>query len=304
MPGQVAAQRRSARRAARRRRATSACRRSRCFRRSTTALKDPRGTREHERGRPAAARGARRSSARAGSAGDHGRRARSVQLGRSRRRGHRRPHRQRRDRADPGGHGRRAGARRRRHRGAERHDGRPGRRDPRGARRSRFPERRHLQLLGEVRLRVLRPVPRGARFGAARSGDKKTYQMDPANVREALREVRLDEAEGADWLMVKPGLPYLDVHPLRAREDALAGRDVSRERRVRDAQGRRAKRLARLRPVPAREPACRCAAPAPTSSSRTARSRRRSSSAAENWAEFVRVFPGAPARELAYSRAP
>ena len=44
-----------------------------------------------------------------------------------------------------------------------------------------------------------------------RSGDKKTYQLDPANVREALREVRLDEAEGADWLMVKPGLPYADV---------------------------------------------------------------------------------------------
>jgi porphobilinogen synthase len=42
-------------------------------------------------------------------------------------------------------------------------------------------------------------------------GDKSTYQMDPANVREALREVALDEAEGADWLMVKPGLPYLDV---------------------------------------------------------------------------------------------
>jgi porphobilinogen synthase len=42
-------------------------------------------------------------------------------------------------------------------------------------------------------------------------GNKKTYQMDPANVREALREVRLDEAEGADMLMVKPGLPYLDV---------------------------------------------------------------------------------------------
>lgn len=44
-----------------------------------------------------------------------------------------------------------------------------------------------------------------------RVGDKKTYQMDPANTREALREMRLDEAEGADWLMVKPGLPYLDV---------------------------------------------------------------------------------------------
>lgn len=35
--------------------------------------------------------------------------------------------------------------------------------------------------------------------------------MDPANVRECLREVRLDEQEGADWLMVKPGLPYADV---------------------------------------------------------------------------------------------
>lgn len=44
-----------------------------------------------------------------------------------------------------------------------------------------------------------------------RAGDKKTYQMDPANVREALREVELDESEGADILMVKPGLPYLDV---------------------------------------------------------------------------------------------
>ncbi|AEP12896.1 porphobilinogen synthase [Chloracidobacterium thermophilum] len=42
-------------------------------------------------------------------------------------------------------------------------------------------------------------------------GDKKTYQMDPANVREALREVRLDLAEGADMVMVKPALAYLDV---------------------------------------------------------------------------------------------
>lgn len=41
--------------------------------------------------------------------------------------------------------------------------------------------------------------------------DKRTYQMDPANVREALREAAADEAEGADLLMVKPGLPYLDV---------------------------------------------------------------------------------------------
>ena len=42
-------------------------------------------------------------------------------------------------------------------------------------------------------------------------GDKKTYQMDPANGAEALREVALDLAEGADSVMVKPGLPYLDV---------------------------------------------------------------------------------------------
>jgi len=42
-------------------------------------------------------------------------------------------------------------------------------------------------------------------------GDKKTYQMDPANADEALREVALDIAEGADMVMVKPGLPYLDV---------------------------------------------------------------------------------------------
>jgi porphobilinogen synthase len=43
------------------------------------------------------------------------------------------------------------------------------------------------------------------------SGDKRTYQMDPANTDEALREVALDIAEGADMVMVKPGMPYLDV---------------------------------------------------------------------------------------------
>ena len=52
---------------------------------------------------------------------------------------------------------------------------------------------------------------RDALDSAPRSGDKKTYQMDPANRREALREADLDEAEGADILMVKPGLPYLDI---------------------------------------------------------------------------------------------
>lgn len=52
---------------------------------------------------------------------------------------------------------------------------------------------------------------RDALDSAPKTGDKRTYQMDCANRREALREARLDEAEGADWLLVKPGLPYLDV---------------------------------------------------------------------------------------------
>jgi len=47
--------------------------------------------------------------------------------------------------------------------------------------------------------------------GSALRGDKKTYQMDPANTDEALREVALDLAEGADMVMVKPGMPYLDI---------------------------------------------------------------------------------------------
>ena len=52
---------------------------------------------------------------------------------------------------------------------------------------------------------------RGALDSAPRFGDKKTYQMDPANAREAEREAKLDEAEGADILMVKPATPYLDI---------------------------------------------------------------------------------------------
>jgi porphobilinogen synthase len=47
--------------------------------------------------------------------------------------------------------------------------------------------------------------------GGLLKGDKKTYQMDPANAEEALREVALDIDEGADSVMVKPGLPYLDI---------------------------------------------------------------------------------------------
>jgi porphobilinogen synthase len=51
-------------------------------------------------------------------------------------------------------------------------------------------------------------------------GDKRTYQMDPANSDEALREIALDLEEGADMIMVKPGLPYLDI--VRRAKDAFA----------------------------------------------------------------------------------
>ena len=60
---------------------------------------------------------------------------------------------------------------------------------------------------------------REALDSAPRHGDKKTYQMDPANAREALREVQLDVAEGADLVMVKPAGPYLDV--IRAVREAV-----------------------------------------------------------------------------------
>ncbi len=61
---------------------------------------------------------------------------------------------------------------------------------------------------------------RGALDSAPRAGDKKTYQMDPANVREAVRETMLDEAEGADMVMVKPAGMYLDV--IRAVRETTA----------------------------------------------------------------------------------
>lgn len=59
---------------------------------------------------------------------------------------------------------------------------------------------------------------REAAEGAPKFGDRKTHQMDPANVREALREASLDVQEGADFLMVKPALAYLDVIQQLRRE--------------------------------------------------------------------------------------
>src|SRR5699024_2602783 len=62
-------------------------------------------------------------------------------------------------------------------------------------------------------------------------GDRRTYQQDPANATEALRELRLDLAEGADLVMVKPALPYLDVlHQVAAAADVpVAAYQVSGE---------------------------------------------------------------------------
>jgi porphobilinogen synthase len=65
---------------------------------------------------------------------------------------------------------------------------------------------------------------REAAESAPAFGDRRGYQMDPANVREALRECELDLAEGADAVMVKPALPYLDViRAVRERFDAPVG---------------------------------------------------------------------------------
>ncbi len=72
---------------------------------------------------------------------------------------------------------------------------------------------------------------REAADSAPSFGDRRGYQMDPANVREAVRECKLDLAEGADAIMIKPALPYLDV--IRAARDAfeapLAAYNVSGE---------------------------------------------------------------------------
>jgi porphobilinogen synthase len=59
---------------------------------------------------------------------------------------------------------------------------------------------------------------REAADSAPKFGDRKSYQMDPANQREALREMELDLEEGADIIMVKPALPYLDIIALARRE--------------------------------------------------------------------------------------
>jgi porphobilinogen synthase len=65
---------------------------------------------------------------------------------------------------------------------------------------------------------------REAAASAPQFGDRKSYQMDPANLREALREIELDLGEGADMILMKPAMPYLDVvHAARQRVDVPLG---------------------------------------------------------------------------------
>ncbi len=72
---------------------------------------------------------------------------------------------------------------------------------------------------------------REAADSAPHFGDRRSYQMDPANLREAMREIKLDLDEGADMIMVKPAMPYLDVlHEARLRFDVpMAAYQVSGE---------------------------------------------------------------------------
>ena len=76
-------------------------------------------------------------------------------------------------------------------------------------------------------------------------GDRRGYQMDPANADEAVREAELDLEEGADMLMVKPATPYLDVVRRVKDGDRRPARRLPRLRRVLDAEGGRRQRLDR-----------------------------------------------------------
>ncbi len=95
---------------------------------------------------------------------------------------------------------------------------------------------------------------REAAEGAPRFGDRTGYQQDPANADEAMREIRTDIDEGADIVMVKPALPYLDIVHRAKRRDRLPDRRLPRERRVRDGEGGRRQRLARRAAHRARDP--------------------------------------------------
>ena len=92
--------------------------------------------------------------------------------------------------------------------------------------------------------------------GSLGKGDKRTYQMDPRNTDESLREVASDLDEGADMVMVKPGMPYLDI--VRRVKETFSGSDrgLPSKRRIRDASCSRSKWLARRKRCNDGEPSC------------------------------------------------
>ena len=99
----------------------------------------------------------------------------------------------------------------RRHRRAVGHDGRPRRRHPKGARRARLRAASRSCRTPRSTAPAFYGPFRDAADSAPQFGDRRTHQMDPANAEEALREVEQDIEEGADIVMVKPAMPYLDV---------------------------------------------------------------------------------------------
>ena len=115
------------------------------------------------------------------------------------------------------------------------------------------PRRADPLVRRQVRQRLLRPVPRGRRERPS-FGDRRSYQMDPANSDEAIREVALDLAEGADMIMVKPALAYLDIIRRVKETYRRPAGGVQRLGRVRHGQGRRGQRLDRRAADRARDP--------------------------------------------------
>ena len=189
-------------------------------------------------------RAARAAAALPGARPAHRRLSLRVHVARALRRGRRRRHRQRPEPRAARPHRGQPRRGRGRHRRAERHDGRPGRRDPRGARRPRPRDDADPRLLGEVRLRVLRPVPRGGRQCArvrrpARLPDGSGQRpRGHARVQDRSRRGRRRDHDQAG-----AAVPRRD--PRGARGVPGAARGVQRLRRVRDGQGGRARRLAR-----------------------------------------------------------
>ena len=89
---------------------------------------------------------------------------------------------------------------------------------------------------------------REAAESAPQFGDRRSYQMDPANGREAMREIELDLEEGADMIMVKPAMPYLDLICQARAAFRRAHRGLPGERRILHDRSSRTQRLARPRP--------------------------------------------------------